>query len=250
MTEALSTHGLCKQYGALQVTRDIDFALPVGARHALIGPNGAGKTTFLNLLTGTVPASGGRICLLGDDITGMRPDQRVKRGLVRTFQVTSLFPALTPLQSVTLAVCERLGLTAQWYRRTASHGVAVDEAMAILEQLHIAHVGDLPTRNLPYGQQRIVEVAVALALKPRVLLLDEPAAGIPSGESAELFAVISELPADISLLFIEHDMHLVFRFATRVTVLVAGAIFAEGTPEEIAANPDVRAVYLGNSEVA
>jgi len=248
MSIALTTTGLSKNYGALQVTRAVDFSLPVGARHALIGPNGAGKTTFINLLTGTVPATSGSITLLGEDITGQRPDQRVKRGLARTFQVTSLFPELTPMQSVTLAVCERLGLTARWYKRTGEHRAALDEAAEILAQLHLGHIGHLLTRTLPYGQQRIVEVAVALALRPRVLLLDEPAAGIPSGESAELFEVIAELPEDISLLFIEHDMHLVSRFASRVTVLVAGGILAEGTPAEIMANPEVRTVYLGNSE--
>ncbi|TSH91783.1 ABC transporter ATP-binding protein [Verticiella sediminum] len=247
---ALRTRALCKHFGALQVTRSVDFALPVGARHALIGPNGAGKTTFLNLLTGTLPASGGSIELQGEDVTRRRPDERVKRGLVRTFQVTSLFPELTPLESVTLAACERLGLTRRWHRRTGAYTAAVDEAQEILRRLRIAGVGGQPTRTLPYGQQRILEVAVALALEPRVLLLDEPAAGIPAGESAELFEVIAELPEDISLLFIEHDMHLVFRFASRITVLVAGGVMAEGTPDDIAGNPDVRTVYLGSAEHA
>ncbi|NYE23353.1 ABC transporter ATP-binding protein [Pigmentiphaga litoralis] len=245
MTLALQTSGLTKSFGSLKVTQSVDFALPAGARHALIGPNGAGKTTFINLLTGALPASAGRIDLLGEDITSLRPDQRVKRGLVRTFQINSLFPQLTPHQSVTLAICERDGVTGQWWRRTGAYTAALDEASAILAQLRLTAVAHTPTRMLPYGQQRILEVAVSLALRPRVLLLDEPAAGIPSSESAELFEVIGNLPADMALLFIEHDMHLVFRFATRITVLVAGAVMAEGTPEDISANPDVKTVYLG-----
>ncbi len=247
MTPALQTRGLSKNFGALQVAKDIDFFLPPGARHALIGPNGAGKTTFINLLTGTLAPSAGSVHLFGDDISALRPDQRVKHGLVRTFQVTSLFPGLTPMQSVTLAVCERLGLTRRWYRRTGSYTAAVDEAAAILARLSLGRVGGQATRTLPYGQQRIVEIAVALALRPRVLLLDEPAAGIPSTESAELFDVIAGLPTDLALLFIEHDMHLVFRFASRITVMVAGGIMAEGTPEDVAGNPEVRSVYLGRT---
>ena len=245
MTDALRTTGLTKSFGSLKVTQAVDFALPTGSRHALIGPNGAGKTTFINLLTGTLAPSAGRIELLGEDITRMRPDQRVKHGLVRTFQINSLFPRLTPHQSVTLAVCERLGLTSRWFKRTGSYTAATDEASAILKQMRLSAVAHRPTSMLPYGQQRILEVAISLALRPRVLLLDEPAAGIPSSESAELFEVISELSDEISLLFIEHDMGLVFRFATRITVLVAGAVMAEGTPAEIAENPDVKTVYLG-----
>jgi branched-chain amino acid transport system ATP-binding protein len=245
VTAALETRGLCKTLGSLQVARSIDFVLPVGARYALVGPNGAGKTTFINLLTGALAPSAGSIHLGGAEITRLRPDRRVKRGLVRTFQVTQLFPALTPLDSVALAICERQGLTGRWWRRTDGHAAIMDEAAALLQQLRLLPVARRPTRSLAYGQQRILEVAIALASKPSVLLLDEPAAGIPAAESAELFEVIAGLPADLSLLFIEHDMHLVFRFATRITVLVAGGIMAEGTPAEIAENPDVRTVYLG-----
>lgn len=247
---ALQTRGLSLSFGSLQVTREVDFTLPIGARHALVGPNGAGKTTFINLLTGALRPDAGSIHLQQDDITGLRPDQRVKRGLVRTFQVTALFPALTPLQSVTLAICEREGLTGRWYRPTGSHRAITDEAAEILQRLRLGAVAGRETRLLAYGQQRILEVAMALALRPRVLLLDEPAAGIPAAESAELFEVIAALPEDISLLFIEHDMHLVFRFASRITVLVAGGILAEGTPAEIADNAMVRTVYLGNTGAA
>lgn len=249
MTPALQTGKLCLSFGSLEVARSIDFTLPAGARHALVGPNGAGKTTFINLLTGHLAPSAGNIHLHGEAITGFKPDQRVKRGLVRTFQVTSLFPALTPLQSVALAICEREGLTGRWHRPLGDHRAALDEAAEILQRLRLGAVAQRETRLLAYGQQRILEVAVALAARPRVLLLDEPAAGIPAAESAELFEVIAGLPDDISLLFIEHDMHLVFKFASRITVLVAGAILVEGSPAEIAEDPQVRTVYLGNTGI-
>nr|MBF0684159.1 ABC transporter ATP-binding protein [Pseudomonas sp.] len=247
MAPALQTRGLCRQFGALSAAQSVDFVLPQGARHALIGPNGAGKTTFLNLITGVLSADAGTIHLLGKDITILRPDQRVRQGLVRTFQRANLFPTLTPLESVTLAVCERLGLTANWRRRTDSYRAAVDEAFCLLQQLRIAHLSERPTQNLAYGQQRILEVAVALALQPRVLLLDEPAAGIPAEDSAELFELIAGLPQNLSLLFIEHDMDLVFRFATRVTVMMDGRIVAEGSPCEVAADAQVQAIYLGSA---
>lgn len=245
MSAALQTIGLSRHFGALQVAREVNFVLPQGARHALIGPNGAGKTTFINLLTGTLAASSGKVCLDGADISALRPDQRVKLGLVRTFQVTSLFPALTALESVTLAVCERRGLTTRWLRRAGAYAAAMDEAADLLAQMRLAQVAGQRTDTLPYGQQRILEVVLALALKPRVLLLDEPAAGMGTADAAEMFEIIDALPREMSVLFIEHDMHLVFRFATRISVMVAGAMLAEGTPAEIAEHPGVRAVYLG-----
>jgi ABC-type branched-subunit amino acid transport system ATPase component len=244
---ALQTRGLCKQFGALPAAQSIDFVLPQGARHALIGPNGAGKTTFLNLITGMLRPDAGAIHLLGRDITALRADGRVRQGLVRTFQRASLFPALTPLESVILAICERMGSTADWRRHAGSYRVAVDEAFCLLHQLRLDHLAERPTATLAYGQQRILEVALALALRPRVLLLDEPAAGIPAEDSAELFEVIAGLPPELSLLFIEHDMDLVFRFATQVTVMMAGRIVAEGPPGDIAANPQVQAIYLGSA---
>lgn len=244
---ALQTFGLCKRYGALTVARNIDFSLPRGARHAMIGPNGAGKTTFINLLTGVATPSQGRIQLFGEDITGLRADQRVKRGLVRTFQVTSLFPRLTPQQAVTLAVCERMGVTRRWLRPYGAYRAATDEAADILATLGLAPVAGRASQTLAYGQQRILELALALALRPRVLILDEPAAGIPAGESAALLDVIAALPEDIAVLLIEHDMSLVFRFASHLTVLMEGGILAAGSPREVADNADVRAVYLGQA---
>jgi len=247
MTAALETQGLCKNFGALQVARDITFALPVGARHALIGPNGAGKTTFINLLTGVLRPNAGRIRLDGSDVTGLGQAARVKRGIARTFQITSLFNGLTVADNVALAVAERRGVAWDMLRPATAHRAIREEAVALLESLQIAGTAHRQVRELPYGQRRLVEIALALALKPRVLLLDEPAAGIPTHESGIILDVIATLPSDIAILIIEHDMDVVFRFAERITVLVSGAILIEGTPGEIADDPRVREVYLGES---
>jgi branched-chain amino acid transport system ATP-binding protein len=246
---ALAAKDLVKNYGSLRVADALTFELPVGARHALIGPNGAGKTTLINLLTGIVRPDHGRVYLGGDEITGLDPDRRVKRGLARTFQINALFPELTALESVTLAVAERLGLAPNWRRKLSACGIAIDEAHALLQRLNLADDCNRPTRELPYGRQRLLEIALALAAQPKVLLLDEPAAGVPAAESAELFEVIAALPSEIAVLFIEHDMHLVFRFASRIIVMAGGRILVEGPPAEIAGNPEVRSVYLGGTEI-
>jgi branched-chain amino acid transport system ATP-binding protein len=247
---ALATRGLDKRFGSLVVARDIAFDLPQGARYALIGPNGAGKTTLINLMTGMLRPDAGEILLNGEDIAALAPEQRVRRGLVRTFQINALFPNLNALESVTLAICEREGASRAWWRRIMAHSGIIDEAHGILSSLMLGNDCYRPTRELPYGRQRLLEIALALATKPKVLLLDEPAAGVPHGESAELFAVVSSLPSDISVLFIEHDMNFVFRFASRIIVMVGGRILLEGTPDEIAADPRVREVYLGKSRPA
>ena len=246
MTEALAAIGLCKSFGALPVARDIDFALPVGARHALIGPNGAGKTTFVNLLTGAVAPDAGQIRLGGADITGTPTHRRVRMGLVRTFQINSLFPDFTPLEALTMTICEREGVAGRWLGSLKKHRDLAEEAYALLERLGLGDDAARTTRHLPYGRQRLLEIGIALAAKPRVLLLDEPAAGVPEHESHELLEAISALPPDIAIMFIEHDMELVFRFARRITVLVAGQVLCEGTPAEIAADARVREVYLGS----
>jgi branched-chain amino acid transport system ATP-binding protein len=244
---ALATRGLAKSFGSLVVARDIEIVLPQGVRYALIGPNGAGKTTLINLITGMLRPDGGRILLGDDDITALPPEQRVRRGLVRTYQVNSLFPHLTALESVTLVVCERRRVASVWWRQLTAYQHEIDEAHDILAALALAPVCHRLTRELPYGQQRLVEIALALATQPKVLLLDEPAAGVPRDESKELFTAIAGLSHDITVLFIEHDMDLVFRFASRVIVMVGGRVLVEGTPREIAADPRVRAVYLGKS---
>jgi branched-chain amino acid transport system ATP-binding protein len=247
MTPALRTSGLYKSFGSLVVAHDVAIVLPQGARYALIGPNGAGKTTLINLITGVLRADAGQILLGEDDITTFEPDRRVQRGLARTFQINTLFPNLEPLEAVTLAVCQREGVAGIWWRRLAGFRQAVDEAYDILASLNLGAVCYRATHELAYGQQRLLEIALALATKPKVLLLDEPAAGVPRQEGGELFEAIANLPADITVLFIEHDMEVVFRFASRVIVMVGGRLLLEGTPAEIAADPRVREVYLGHS---
>ena len=247
MTAALATQGVNKSFGSLVVASDIAFSLPKGERYALIGPNGAGKTTLINLLTGMLKPDAGQILLDGDDISAEPPAARVRRGLVRTFQINSLFPKITALDAVTLAVCERRGEAGVWWRGLSRYGEAVEEAHTILTSLRLDHVERTITKELAYGQQRLLEIALALATKPKVLLLDEPAAGVPKDESGDLFAAIDGLSRDLSILFIEHDMNLVFRFATRIIVMVSGRILVEGTPAEIASDPRVREVYLGKA---
>jgi len=243
----LETQGLCKSFGALEVARGIDFRLEAGARHALIGPNGAGKTTFVNLLTGVLQPSSGRVLLEGEDVTRLAQAKRVKRGIARTFQINQLFRGLTVLENVCIAVAERLGAGGGMLRPAGRRTEVVEEATRLIRTLRLEADAGRRVGELPYGRQRLVEIAIALGLDPRVLLLDEPAAGIPSAESHILLEAIAGLPKGIAVLIIEHDMDLVFRFAQRITVLVSGAIFAEGTPAEIAANREVRAVYLGSA---
>ena len=241
----LQTENLSKSFGKLDVTRNVSLSLPRGCRHALIGPNGAGKTTLINLITGQLKPDSGRILLAGEDITTRPAAARVKAGLTRTFQINTLFPDLTPLEAVTLAICERDGKAGQFWKALSAHGDAIDESFAVLLQLGLADAATRDTRTLPYGQQRLLEIALALATRPKILLLDEPAAGVPKDESAALFEVIAGLPEDISVLFIEHDMDIVFKFATRIIVLVAGAVLLEDAPEQVRTDPRVREVYLG-----
>jgi branched-chain amino acid transport system ATP-binding protein len=247
---ALETRGLAKSFGSLVVAQDINLALPPGVRYALIGPNGAGKTTLINLVTGMLRPDAGEIRLAGENITALKADARVKRGLARTFQINTLFAQLSALESVTLAVLEREGTAHNWWRSLPRFGAPIDEAYAILESLNLASHAHRPTRELAYGQQRLLEIALALATRPRVLLLDEPAAGVPKDESAELFAAIASLASDLTVLFIEHDMEVVFRFASRILVMVSGRILVHGTPDEIARDERVREVYLGGAQRA
>jgi branched-chain amino acid transport system ATP-binding protein len=246
----LRTEGLSKRFGAFAAVSDVSLSFAPGVRHALIGPNGAGKTTFINLLTGFVTPTAGNVFLGERLITGLAQHQRVKCGMARTFQINTLFPGLTVLESVVLAVCERQARAGVWYTTVSRQAEAIDEAIALLESLRLVSERNELSRNLAYGKQRLLEIALALATRPSILLLDEPAAGIPSAESAELFGVIARLPRDVTIVFIEHDMELVFRFAERITVLVGGRVLTEAAPAEIARDPQVKEVYLGEAQHA
>jgi branched-chain amino acid transport system ATP-binding protein len=245
MPLALETKGLCKSFGALTVAERIDFALESGARHALIGPNGAGKTTFVNLLTGRLAPSSGSIHLSGEDVTRVPQAGRVRRGLGRTFQINTLFRNLPVLDNVALGIAERVGVASRAWTPASAYRDIKDESQELLGTLGLAEDAARRVADLPYGKQRLVEIAIALGMRPRVLLLDEPAAGVPSVESHRILEVLESLPAGIAILIIEHDMDLVFRFARRITVLAQGAVLTQGTPDEIAADARVRQVYLG-----
>jgi ABC-type branched-subunit amino acid transport system ATPase component len=243
----LETIALEKHFGGITAVNGLSLSIEKGARHALIGPNGAGKTTVINLLTGVLRPSAGRILLEGEDITALEAYKRVRRGLARTFQINQLFLDLTPVETVGLAISERMGTGAQWWRLAGSSPVVTEEIVEILGRFHLTDVMYERTGNLPYGKQRLLEIALAIACRPRVLLLDEPAAGVPDAERHEILATVAALPADVTVLLIEHDMDIVFSFADRISVLVNGTLFIDGEPDEVARDPRVKAVYLGES---
>jgi ABC-type branched-subunit amino acid transport system ATPase component len=245
MPPVLETSGLTKQFGGIIAANDVSLSIEKGARHALIGPNGAGKTTLINLLTGVLRPTAGRIMLEGHDITGLEAHKRVQLGIARTVQINQLFADLTPLETIGLAVSERMELGRQWWRLVGSKGIVIEESVDILQRFELADVMNARTGTLPYGKQRLLEIALAIACRPRVLLLDEPAAGVPEAERRDILDAVAALPADVTVLLIEHDMDIVFSFADRISVLVNGELFVEGTPEAVARDPRVKAVYLG-----
>jgi ABC-type branched-subunit amino acid transport system ATPase component len=248
MPPVLETSGLVKQFGGIVATNDVTLSVEKGARHALIGPNGAGKTTIINLLTGVLRPTAGAITLDGRDITNLEPHKRVQLGIARTFQINRLFRGLSVLENVYIAVAERVGAAREIFRPAGRRKDVIEEAMHLLETLKLQDNARNRVSELPYGRQRLIEIAIALGLKPEVLLLDEPAAGVPSAESHIILDAVAGLPAEIGVLIIEHDMDLVFRLAERITVLVGGQVLTEGTPAEIAANPRVKEVYLGEAQ--
>ena len=248
MSAALETVALRKTFGGITATNDVSFRLDAGARHALIGPNGAGKTTLVNLLAGALAPTAGRVMLEGADVTTLAMDRRVRRGLARTFQINQLFGAMTPQETLGLAVAERLGDGARAWQPAGADPRVVADVVELATRFRLGDVLDVRTASLPYGKQRLLEIAVAFASRPRVLLLDEPAAGVPEEERHEILAAVAALPREVAVLLIEHDMDLVFSFADRISVLVNGALFAEGPPDEIAADARVRAVYLGDAD--
>jgi ABC-type branched-subunit amino acid transport system ATPase component len=247
MPLVLETRGLDKHFGGIVAANDVSLKIEKGARHALIGPNGAGKTTVVNLLTGVLKPTAGQILLDGNDITRLESHERVRLGIARTFQINQLFGDLTPIETLGLAVSERLGLGSDWWRIVGSKSSVTDEIVELIERFRLGDVMRERTAILPYGKQRLLEIALAIACKPRVLLLDEPAAGVPEDERHEILATVEALPKDVTVLLIEHDMDIIFSFADRISVLVNGSLFVEGEPDEVARDPRVRAVYLGEA---
>ncbi len=247
MTALLEVRELDRSFGGLHVTRAVSLALAAGDRVGLIGPNGAGKTTLVNLMTGYLAPSAGSVWMGGRDVTRLDLPSRARLGLGRTFQITQLAPRLPVRRQVELAIHQRLGSVNRMLRPLDDFGAVCDEAHAILCTLGLDRLADRLPVAMAYGEQRLVEIALALALKPRVLLLDEPMAGVPMGERRIILDALAALPPELAILMIEHDMGLVFRFASRIVVLAEGAILADGTPQEIRDHPAVRAVYLGTT---
>jgi branched-chain amino acid transport system ATP-binding protein len=247
MPVVLETRGLDKHFGGIVAANQVSLQIQKGARHALIGPNGAGKTTVVNLLTGVLKPTAGQILLDGRDITRLQPHERVRLGIARTFQINQLFGDLTPIETLGLAISERLGLGTDWWRIVGSKPAVTAEIVELIERFRLGDVMSTRTAILPYGKQRLLEIALAIACKPRVLLLDEPAAGVPEDERHEILATVAALPQDVTVLLIEHDMDIIFSFADRISVLVNGALFVEGEPDAVARDPRVKAVYLGEA---
>ncbi|MBV9065333.1 MAG: ABC transporter ATP-binding protein [Methylobacteriaceae bacterium] len=249
MAPVLETKALHKHFGGLTATNNVTFALPSGARHALIGPNGAGKTTFVNLLSGVLTPTSGTVYLDGADVTRWPAHKRAGAGLARTFQINQLFADFSPLETIVLAISQAKGLAARFVRPVGTDAAVVNAAADLLHRLTLADVMHARVGSLPYGKQRLLEIAIAVASEPKVLLLDEPAAGVPESEREQILDVVAALPGEMALVLIEHDMDLVFRFAKSLTVLVNGGVLVEGSPQEIVSDPRVRQVYLGELHV-
>lgn len=247
MSAVLRTENLVKTFGGITATDNVNFVLEKGARHALIGPNGAGKTTFVNQLTGVLSPTSGRVLLNDEEITGLSREARVRRGMARTFQINQLFATMTPLEMIALVTSERLGYGTRPLYALDRDPELIEQTAEILSRFRLEDIMDERIASLPYGKQRQVEIASTFAARPSVLLLDEPAAGVPEAERRELLDIVAGLPSDVSVLLIEHDMDIIFRFATRITVLVNGRVLAEGDPATIARDPSVKEAYLGES---
>jgi branched-chain amino acid transport system ATP-binding protein len=246
MSAAFQVERLCKAFGGIAVSQDVSISMAAGDRVALIGPNGAGKTTFVNLVTGHIKPDSGKVLLGGEDVTRLGPTRRVRQGLVRSFQVTRLFSDMTPQEHLGLAVLQRTGRAGRLFGDFRAMPDVMTETNELLHTLGLDHIATRKVSEIAYGQQRLLEIALALALKPKVLLLDEPAAGVPQSDTPRIEAALAGLPAELAVLMIEHDMDLVFRFAKRVIVLAAGAIIFDGSPQDVTRDARVREAYLGN----
>jgi branched-chain amino acid transport system ATP-binding protein len=244
----LSLNHVCKNYGGLRVLNDVQLDVEQGERRAIIGPNGAGKTTLFHLISGQVPSSSGSIVFNGEDVTRRAPHQIARRGLARTFQTNNLFLQLTVFENVRLAVQRRMDRGTHWFKPWWSFDDVNTRTESALARAGLLQRSDDLATNLSYGEQRQLEIAIALAAEPRLLLLDEPTAGMSVAETAHAVETVAALPRDLTLLIIEHDMDTIFALADRITVLDHGTVIADGAPSQVRADPQVRAVYLGDSE--
>jgi branched-chain amino acid transport system ATP-binding protein len=242
---ALELRGLCKSFGGLHATRDVTFKVMPGDRKAIIGPNGAGKTTLFNLITGIFPPSSGQVLLFGKDVTGWPGHRRTAMGMARTFQVTSLFPRLTVLDNVLLAIKGLKPSKFVMWRFLSSYKDVYEKAYRLLEQASFMDRANTEVRYLSHGEQRQLEIVLGLASDPNILLLDEPAAGLSSGESVEMTKFLMRLDPKLAILLIEHDMDVVFDLARTISVLHFGQILETGTPSQIKTSQKVQEIYLG-----
>ncbi|MDT8843622.1 ABC transporter ATP-binding protein [Paraburkholderia fungorum] len=241
----LRTEKLYKAYGDLVVTRDVDFDVVAGERHVIIGPNGAGKTSFVHQLTGQIRPSSGHVFFMGRDVTGASPDALCHMGMARTFQKNNLFMNLGVRENVRLAVQAKQGGWYQALRSVATRRTQWERVDGILESVRLTGACERVVSSLSYGEQRQLELAIALAAEPQLLLLDEPTSGMSPAETERMIELVRELPQSMAILMIEHDMKVVFSLADRITVLYYGEVLASGSPDDIQGNARVREVYLG-----
>jgi branched-chain amino acid transport system ATP-binding protein len=246
MTELLQVYGLYKRFGGLVATNNLNLSIETGETHALIGPNGAGKSTLINQLTGEILPSSGRVVFDGVVITSMSVPSRAQLGLARSYQLTSIFSGFSALENVMLAVQAHNGHSFRFWRNARRDSGLREPAMALLERVSLAPRADIVASNLAHGEQRQLEIAMALASQPRMLLLDEPLAGMGKEDGEQIVHLLSELKKDHTILLIEHDMDAVFSLADRISVLVYGAVIATGRPDDIRSNAQVQAAYLGD----
>ena len=246
----LEVRGLRKSFGALLASDDVDLEVLEGETHAIIGPNGAGKTTLISQLAGNLFPDRGRVLFAGEDITALSAPARARRGFARSFQITSIYPDFTALENVMLAVQAHSGSSFRFWRPAREEPSLRSAASAILEEVGLGGRSGVLAANLAHGEQRALEIATALATRPRLLLLDEPVAGMGAEETQRMISLLSSLKGGKTLILVEHDMDAVFSLADRISVLVYGRIIATGAPEEIRANPEVRRAYLGEEVAA